>query len=400
MSRLNHQLLNELGASIIGLTDTNPVIQSGNNASLIPYLHPELPVQEPANKRIGRLLEEFTFFINNGKTLRRQEWAGKLLGEINMELFGFMGDAQLHADESDPFPRAHFLHHTKGFFHVDVEKIISLVSKWDIRGHRVYVNEDLQFDVSNESLGFFDTLKWMGQLNDGTGNGRFAMRNMVNRLVGVYPGERWSREISAQWKPEETIALVRKSLSQENTINRVGGIINDVKGEQAIMLPEHNYRYSSNADHQAMDQYGYVESNSLNDLKDIQYVDFNRRHLVSETAQQRHYSETCFDLKVEKVTHARDFRDHIPEEIVDHLETFLNELEPRLTNEVPFILTPELVILEGPVTMKTTRVIEYKDPLLIMRFREFPRMLVPVAYWLPVSMNHIITGYGKKMLIN
>lgn len=47
-----------------------------------------------------------------------------------------------------------------------------------------------------------------------------------------------------------------------------------------------------------------------------------------------------------------------------------------------------LFILSGPVCIRIRIIKVVSDPLIIQRFAEFPALLIPVVYWLPISQGH------------
>jgi hypothetical protein len=381
-------------------------------------------------------MDDFEVAINTRKTMTKGHWSGYLLEELNLRLFGFLGDpdAPSHGGPT-PFPHHHFLETSKTCFWADLRDMTRVVRKWRIGGGRVMVNNDLSFQIGGESEAFFKTLDFMGELQESR---PAYFRDWARGTFGVYPGEAHGSHYAASWEPEATAVLIRRSLEAENTVMRVARSILDIKRQHSLkFLPTNNihsidgapgtlavstqstagawsdtsfhplavqrkatrrtpFRHAPPDDGFIMladrhDEFATIEGLDIDSLRSLRYTDWSLAHGVDGQRQSRSISTIRaleMELQVDAVARAEAYLGTVPPEILARLEVFLTDTAHCLAEAIPFRLTPELYILSGPVCIRTRIIKVVSDPLIILRFAEFPALLIPVAYWLPISQGH------------
>lgn len=396
MGAIDNGMIRRFAEKNRGLVDDGGSFVTSPEAGLrmvpmLPDQNCSVPMQQ---RKIWGMVKGFSHEINRHKTLTRDVWSGKLLQDLNLHLFGFLGDASRHEDEADEFPRSTCLLKSKSFFSHDLGRMVDVVGQWRLQSGRVVISSELEFSIGGESEAFFQTLFWLRKIMDGSDSGKFYVAQWARKTFGVYPGEHLGRGVDSVWSPEDTAVLIRKSLTDENTINRVGNLINGIKRDHCVSIVDTDGTGADRAvdmRNQTFDEFGYIEQISLEDLKRIVYTDYRNVHLVGRNNQIDSYRVSRFELDVTEIIRAEEYAGQIPSDVMDNLEGFLSSLVKPLSH-VPFVLTPELYILTGPVKIRTTVVNIFTDPLLILRFAEFPGLLIPVEYWLPVSRVYSLTG--------
>lgn len=401
-------------------TDSSGDRLSSNGLSLVPFFgSPSATTPRPCQKEVAGLVRDFGVSINRGKTLDRKEYANKLLNLIDVRLFGFLG-TQAYVNPGDPWPHNSYLAATKACFRGDVLRMAKVVSRWSIVGHEVGVNGELSFRAGGESLAFLESLRSFAlrESDPYLRRAGFA-EEWLDRAFGTVPGEP-HQDISGNWDPLSTAGVIRKSLDLENSIIKVGSIINEIKAEHhvklvaetggAIAATRLRPRRGAKADSTtALDfDRGFFDFGSIDEaptraydlgtIKRISYLDIADMGVERSGEERAYFRGQAMDLHVDAITRAEAFLDEIPRAILDDLRDFLSSIAGRLAVEVPFILSPELYILSGPVRIRSVEVRVYEDPLVVLRFSEFPSMLIPVTWWLPVSNLSAWdpTGKGAK----
>ncbi len=402
MSAINYDMIRDYADKSRDLVDgnTSHVAVDKGRLGIIPLIADVECDISSQQRKIKALLAGFSHEVNRKKTLTRDVWSGKLLQDLDLKLFGFLGCSSMHEDSMDAFPRSTCLMKSKNHFVRDLSKMLDVVGRWRIESGKVVISPELEFSMGGESEAFFGTLLWLRKLVDGGESGRFYAAQWARKTFGVYPGEHMGRGVDAVWSPEDTAVLVRKSLTNENTINRVGRLINELKRNHYVSIIENAGKSSGeirNYPDQSFNDFGYIEQISMDDLKRVVYTDYRKVVLVDRNGREgvditESYHISRFELDVTEVTPAGSYAGAVPPDVMENLISFLSSSAGALAG-VPFVLTPELYILTGPVRIKTSVIHVFRDPLLILRFAEFPSLLIPVDYWLPVS--RVYSAYGE-----
>lgn len=359
--------------------------------SLIPVLNEQSKDITNQQILITKLIADFNRDINRGKSCSKDIWVGKLLQDLNLNLFGCLGRDQTSSVQVDPFPRATQLTDTKHCFSFDLIKMLSVVKNWTLRGDRIVINCEISFRIGGVSEVFYNTLFWLLQFPINEPRGQYHLLECAKRIFGAHPGESGFRSCPSIWQPEHTAVLIRKSLTDENTVGSVIAIINNFKEKQHIRMNRIVVKNIDNysgltSKRQMFRELGSLESPAMNEIDRIYFI--NKRKSTIDKVRHEVRNERC-ELKVQEICRAREFVESIPEEAFKDLENLMGSIRSPLAFDVPFVLTPELYILSGPVKIDFEII---TDPLMIMRFKEFPYLMIPIANWLPVIRGHEISN--------
>lgn len=358
---------------------------ASNNVNIVELIDRYFFDITPQQNRIKRIINNFDKEINNKKTLTKLIWTGKLIQEINLQLFGFLGNYENSKDSNEEYPYRCLLENSKQHFNIDLESMVRVVKKWNRKGDVVKITPEVSFSISGDSGIFFDKLFFLSQFNSHNRTSYHYYSYNSKQFFGVYPGERQSKRILHDWDPIKTAILVRSSLEKENTINKIGEIINGYKEEAYLELinSEKKSMLIKKIDSQIFKNFGYIEQKYDDILK-------NNNTFIDNVTKKNLLIEDILLIKAE------EYLNNIDHSILYELEGFIEGITQTLSDEVPFLLTPNLYLLIGPIIIRTNEREVYKDPLLILRFEEFPKLLIPIDYWLPCSLAYSYNPRGNQ----
>lgn len=349
------------------------------------------------NDRLKKLFNHFFDYINQDKIRSVENYSKLFLSSLNIQLFGYLGSIGLYETVMDEFPFRDHLIASKTLFYKDLKSMADVVNKWTIKGNKITIldnkNEQICFKADDESLNFFKTLR---DLNTFFYKAKEpALKSFGFDILayefGTYPAEKIDgynidKNNRRFWRPEETAQKISDSIKNENTISLVIECLLKTKSLfKNIIIDRVDYK------------------NDKEDVRNIKNIEYFKRDAKISFINGMAYSQN-YNLKVENVYKAEAFNREIPEEKYQAIENFIELNKENLKREIPFILTPEFFVLEGPVRKSLYLI---PDPIIILQFKEFPGTLIPIEAWLMTKnelldkieeINHINTFDINKVI--
>lgn len=356
----------------------NPVL--GNNLLMYNILNQKesgVSLLDNQQKKLKAMLSFFYQQINQGKNMDQNQYKQKFLSTMNIQLFGFLGSEDYLTEEFKNNPFSDTQMASKTLFYEDIQSLGQEVSQWTFKGDKVYTRkdkaEDFSFFADSASLEIFSVLKltydfiYSRQYKTAAGI-NFGLQAATMKF-GTYWGEKrygfnMNKFSTEDWSPTKTAKELNHALSVENTLTRVEKVIQSTRNTNEVNIINTEY-------HQNKAQ--------LSNLLNIKKITYRNKNLGTTTFLNR-VRPVSYELDVKKISALEQFTGIIPADSFRAIENFIELNAVPLQYNIPFLLTPQFYVLEGPIQINY-RIIE--DPIVILIFREFPNYLIPVEAWLP-----------------